>query len=240
MAEQVAHLVETKPNASIGFPTGRTPTRMYELLVGISKDRRLDWQNTHCFALDDYLDADEQHSFQSYLESNLYAHLRIPNSNKHNPRFTDDYDRLIASCGGLDLILLGVGTNGHIAFNEPSTPKNSWTHCIWLTQSTRTHNQEFFENKSKVPEKAVTMGVSTILGAREIILMAFGEDKREIVEQAFDDVVDPKIPASFLLLHQKVSLYTDFELSAISKNLARMTTPDGLCRSNSAKQNDID
>jgi|AGTN01.1.fsa_nt_gi 6-phosphogluconolactonase/Glucosamine-6-phosphate isomerase/deaminase len=213
VAETVIDLVTKKPDACLGLPTGATPLRMYVHLAKLSSSKSVDWSHVRCFALDDYLNADDGETFQSYLEENLYKHLNLTEANKHNPRFVDDYDGLIAACGGLDLTVLGIGTNGHIAFNEPSTPMQSWTHCTWLEQSTRIHNEKFFDDPNEVPKTGVTMGISTILASKRIILMAFGDEKKTIIEKAFQDrVPDSEIPASFLLLHNRVNIFTDFDL----------------------------
>ncbi len=218
VALSVSDLVAQKPNACIGFPTGRTPTIMYRYLVELTKARRIDWSRVQCLALDDYLDTDEKYSFQTYLSKHLYNPLKIPPDNCHNPRFTDGYDALINRLGGLDLTLLGVGTNGHIAFNEPTTPRLSWTHCVWLTSSTRVAAQSSFGKLEDVPERGVTIGISTILASRKIILMAFGEEKRDILNQAFANVASSNIPVSYLLLHKDVSLFTDLDLYAPWRN----------------------
>jgi glucosamine-6-phosphate deaminase len=123
----------------------------------------------------------------------------------------DDYDGLIASEGGLDLTLLGIGTNGHIAFNEPGTPLNSWTHSILLTESTRKANQSYFDESTSVPYRAVTMGIQTILSSKKLILIVSGEKKRAILERALLGEVDRNIPASYLSLHPHVTVLTDFD-----------------------------
>jgi len=213
VAEAVIALVTKKPNACLGLPTGATPLRMYAHLAKLTRNKSVDWSGVRCFALDDYLNADDDETFQRYLEENLYKHLNLNDANKHNPRFVDDYDALIEQCGGLDLTVLGIGTNGHIAFNEPDTPMQSWTHCTWLAQSTRIHNEKFFDDPNEVPKTGVTMGISTILSSKRIILMAFGDEKKTIIEKAFHDrEPDSDIPASFLLLHDRVNIFTDFDL----------------------------
>jgi glucosamine-6-phosphate deaminase len=213
VAEAIIELVTKKPDACLGLPTGNTPVRMYGHLARLSKAGDVDWSKVKCFALDDYLNADDDETFQRYLEEKLYNHINISEGNKHNPRFVDDYDSLIAQCGGLDLTVLGIGTNGHIAFNEPDTPMFSWTHCTWLAQSTRVHNEKFFQDLDEVPKVGVTMGISTILGSKRIILMAFGEEKKPIIEKAFgENDPHPDVPASFLLLHKRVNIFTDFDL----------------------------
>jgi glucosamine-6-phosphate deaminase len=116
---------------------------------------------------------------------------------------------LIASVGGLDLTILGIGQNGHIAFNEPGTPLWSWTHSIWLTESTLQANAEFF--KGTPPTKAVTMGIQTILGSKKLILMATGKKKANILARALRGPVTPEVPASFLQKHKNLLVMTDFE-----------------------------
>ncbi len=208
-AQKLVEQIRKKPNSNLGLPTGRTPKRMYQHVVRLSQEMGLDWSKVHCFALDDYLETLEDYSFQKYLEQNLYQHIDLPGTNKHNPRFHDDYDRLIDKHGGLDLTVLGIGANGHIAFNEPGTPQASYTQCIWLDEISRNSLKDGFPDASEVPTKAVTMGISTILSSKSIIMLAFGEEKKEVLKRAFGNGVDPAIPASFLVLHNNVSILTD-------------------------------
>jgi glucosamine-6-phosphate deaminase len=141
----------------------------------------------------------------------LYQYTNVQDHNKFNPSACDDYDSLIESKGGLDLTILGLGANGHIAFNEPGTPLESWTHSIWLTESTRKANQSYFAAGTTVPHRAVTMGIRTILNSRKLILIASGAHKKDILEQALLGSLDPNIPASYLSLHPHVTVLTDFE-----------------------------
>lgn len=212
-AEAIARLLTDKPNAAIGLPTGRTPLGCYKLLAEWSKSGKLDWSRAKCFALDDYLDAQESKSFAHYLEENLYKHTNLPSQSKFNPRFCDDYDALIADVGGLDLTLVGIGHNGHVAFNEPGTPLSSWTHCLLLTESTRTANSSFFGTLDQTPRRAITMGISTILASRQIILLASGMDKQKIMHSAFYGAIGTDVPASFLQNHFNVNVITDFDYS---------------------------
>lgn len=205
----VADQIRANPHSNLGLPTGRTPILMYEHLVRLTQEDNLDWSNVHCFALDEYLDSPGDHSFQTYLETNLYDKAGVPKANQHNPSLFDDYDRLILERGGLDLAVLGVGNNGHIAFNEPGTPHLSFTQCIWLDESSRRVLSESFGSIDKTPTRAVTMGISTILGSRSIIMLAFGADKKAVLERAFANGVTPEIPASYLKLHDKVCILTD-------------------------------
>lgn len=212
IAAVVKAQLEEKPDSRLGLPTGNSPLGCYHLLARMSEDKNVDWSQAQCFALDDYLESDEAISFQHFLETNLYQFTNLKAENKFNPRQVDNYDELIAEKGGLDLTLLGIGTNGHIAFNEPGTPLESWTHSIWLTESTRRANQSYFSQATKVPYKAVTMGIRTILSSRKLILIASGEKKKDILERALLGEVTADIPASYLSLHPHVTVLTDFDL----------------------------
>jgi glucosamine-6-phosphate deaminase len=211
MAEAISKQLRAKPNSNLGLPTGGSPLGGYKLLSKWSLDKRLDWSQVKCFALDDYLDAEEDESFEYYLEENLYKNTNLPSWHKFNPRHTDNYDSLIEENGGLDLTILGLGQNGHIAFNEPGTPKASWTHCTWLAESTRKANQTYFGPEEEVPRRALTMGIETILASRKIILIASGKQKHATLERALLGIVDVNVPASFLSLHPDVTVISDFE-----------------------------
>ncbi|MGD9680378.1 MAG: glucosamine-6-phosphate deaminase [Candidatus Obscuribacterales bacterium] len=212
VAGLIAAEVASNPSICLGLPTGRTPAKMYAELVKLSRQNNLDWSRVCGFALDEYLDVDETQSFSHYLSVNLYDGVGLPAANRFNPSESgDDYDALIAARGGLDITILGIGLNGHIAFNEPGTPAESWTHSIVLTPSTIDANRELFKGAGRIPTRAVTMGISTILGSRRIILMAFGEKKRSILDQALTGPISPEIPASFLQQHDSLQVFTDFE-----------------------------
>lgn len=211
IAEAIARQLKIKPDSNFGLPTGRSPVGCYQILSQWSQAGTLDWSKTKCFALDDYIDVDEEQSFHYFLESNLYSNTNLPRENRFSPRNQDDYDRLIADLGGWDLCVLGLGTNGHIAFNEPGTPQLSWTHCHWLTQSTREANASAFGGADKVPTRAITIGIETILASRSIILIASGEKKKTALTRALSGEVTPQIPASFLALHPQVKVFRDFE-----------------------------
>ncbi len=208
IAEVVRDQLRRKPNSCLGLPTGRTPTGCYKILSDWTREGSIDWSQARAFGLDEYYDVDESVSFRGYLEANLYRNINLPAEARHNPLFADNYDGLISQSGGLDLTILGIGTNGHIAFNEPGTPLSSWTHGVLLTESTRTANAEFF--KDQIPTKAVTMGISTILNSKQIILAVSGKQKKAIIEQALSGPVTAQVPASFLQLHNNVVVISDF------------------------------
>ncbi len=212
VAEAIARQLKIKPDSRFGLPTGRSPVGCYQILCEWSQAGTLDWSQCKCFALDDYIEVVEEQSFHYFLESNLYSKTNLPKENRFSPRNQDDYDGVIADQGGLDLCVLGLGTNGHIAFNEPGTPQLSWTHCHWLTQSTREANAAAFGGADKVPTRAITIGIETILASRSIILIASGEKKKTALIKALSGEVTAQVPASFLALHPQVRVFRDFAL----------------------------
>lgn len=211
VADDVAHQLKRKPDSCFGLPTGKSPVKAYDYLSQRSASGELDWSKSWCFALDDYLECDEDRTFQRYLETHLYRSTNLPPEHRFNPRFCDAYDDLIASHGGLDLTILGLGTNGHIAFNEPSTPFQSYTHSMWLTESTREANKAYFEGSKSVPLTGVTMGIATIMASKQIILLVIGEQKRGILNQALGGTVDTNVPASILCRHPNLKVLCDFQ-----------------------------
>ncbi|HEY9715036.1 MAG TPA: 6-phosphogluconolactonase, partial [Chroococcales cyanobacterium] len=211
LAETVAEQLKNKPESCLGLPTGRSPQGCYKLLGQWSQAGKVDWSRASCFALDDYMEADESISFQTFLETHLYKFTNLTAGQKHNPRDVDDYDSLIEQHGGLDLTLLGLGTNGHIAFNEPHTPLESFTHCIWLTESTRTANKSYFPENVTIPHRAISMGIRTILNSKRIILVVSGKNKKQALEKSLCGTPAPAVPASFLCLHPNLTVIKDFE-----------------------------
>jgi glucosamine-6-phosphate deaminase len=210
LAETIKQELLAKPNCNLGLPTGRTPLLGYKILCQWSSTNNFDWQFVKCFALDEYVDVPEDKTFQYYLNQNLYVHTNIQKKHCFSPIQECDYDQLIAEQGGLDLTILGMGRNGHIAFNEPGTVLHTWTHSIWLTESTRLANAEFFKKSDDIPKKAVTIGIQTILNSRKIVLVVSGENKKEVLQKALSGPVTSEIPASFLQTHQNLHVLADF------------------------------
>lgn len=211
LAEKILAVVRDKPSACLGLPTGRTPKLCYEYLTNWSRKGEIDWSNIRCFGLDEYLDTDEQHTFRKFLEDNLYKNGNFNPENLFNPLTENNYDKLIADRGGLELTILGLGQNGHIAFNEPGTPFNSWTHTAQLTHSTKVANGEFFGGLERVPQHAVTMGIQTILASRRIILVVAGANKVSVLREAMRGPITPSLPASFLQLHKQLEVLSEFQ-----------------------------
>jgi glucosamine-6-phosphate deaminase len=215
VAEQIKKQIKEKCDSTLAIPAGHSPRGYYDLLARDWQKEKTDWQKIKCFALDDYLGTDEIYSFQTFLETNLYKHVNLPAKSKYNPRFCDNYDQLIANSGGIDLCLLGLGPNGHIAFNEPPTCATSWTHCVFLTEATKKANKGDFEQNNRaqfsiMPERAVTIGIATILASKRIILAVSGEHKRAVLTKALHGPLDAMLPASYLTTHKELLVITDF------------------------------
>jgi glucosamine-6-phosphate deaminase len=210
-AEAIAEQLKRKPNSCFGLPTGHTPLGCYSLLSDWSAAGKLDWSQSYCFALDDYVDVSPEYSFDHYLQTNLYGNTNLPASHSFNPSRADNYDQLIEEHGGLDLAIIGIGNNGHIAFNEPGTPPNSWTHCLWLAESTRKANASFFASPNQVPKMAITMGIATLLSSRKLLLIASGQHKADIIHKAFSGPITQEIPASYLQGHSNLTIITDLK-----------------------------
>ena len=169
--------------------------------------------------LDEYkgLSRDNDQSYYYFMHQNLFDHVNIPAENTYLPNGMEpdsqkecqEYTDLLQSLGGVDLQLLGIGHNGHIGFNEPGEAFDKQVHCVNLTQSTIEANKRFFASADDVPKQAYTMGIKTIMQAKKILIVASGEDKAEIVRDAFFGPITPKVPASVLQLHNDVTLVAD-------------------------------
>ena len=194
---------------NLGLPTGGTPIGMYKELV---KDDQLSWFNVSTFNLDEYMGIDSNHpeSYVNFMKRNLHDHIDIDSNKIYFPIYTRLYDEFIERNGGLDLTILGIGTNGHLAFNEPCSPFNSKTRTVNLSQQTIEDNARFFDSIDEVPTQAVTMGLNTIMKSREILLIAQGKKKLDIILKAMFGEITPKIPASILQNHENLTiLYCD-------------------------------
>lgn len=237
-ANEVAKLIREKQEknlpAVIGFATGSTPKVMYAELVRMHRTEGLSFKNVIAFNLDEYYPIDPA-AFQSYrrfMKVNLFDHVDIDPKNIHIPDGTinkdevkshcQQYEEMIEQAGGIDLQILGIGINGHIGFNEPGSSIYSKTRLIALDNSTRIANSYEFPNLSQVPRLALTMGISTILKAKKIILLAFGDAKSEIIQKAVEGSVTEQIPASLLQQHSDTTIVLE-EISASS--LTRFRSP---------------
>ncbi len=228
-ARQVAATLNSKPNAVLGLATGSSPLGLYRELVRMHQDEGLDFSQVTTFNLDEYVGLSKNHpqSYHYFMHDNLFRHINISPQNIYIPSGTTDnyqafcdwYEKRIVECGGIDLQLLGIGTDGHIAFNEPSSSLGSRTRIKTLAKSTIDDNARFFEQPEDVPIYAITMGVGTILEAREIVLVANGINKAQAVAQAVEGPVTSMITASALQMHESVQVYLDRDAASQLKML---------------------
>lgn len=223
MSRKAANIISAqvimKPACVLGLATGSTPIGTYAQLVEWYRKGDLDFSEVTTVNLDEYkgITRDNEQSYYYFMNDNLFSKVNInlertflpdgmePDSDKA----CADYNRIIASVGGVDLQLLGLGHNGHIGFNEPGMAFEAETHCVNLTESTMKANQRFFASMDDVPRQAYTMGIKTIMQAKKILVVVSGEDKAEIVKEAFFGPITPKVQASVLQLHNDVTIVAD-------------------------------
>ena len=221
----IAASIALKPNLVLGLPTGRTPVEMYKELVMIYQNGFVDFKYVTTFNLDEYvgIGKSDRNSFYSYMQNNLFRYVNIDKKNIHIPNGMAKnlsleckrYEDSIRRYGPIDLIILGIGHNGHIGFNEPSDEFVPETHIEQLTKRTRTANAKYFGSIDRVPHKAITMGLGTIMSSRKIILIASGRDKAETIKRALKGSITPQFPASVLRLHQDCTFLVDRDAASI-------------------------
>lgn len=225
VANRIASLIKEKQSkgekAVLGLATGATPVRVYKELVRLHKEEGLSFQNVVTFNLDEYypMQPTADQSYVTFMKKNLFDHVDIPQENINIPdgtlapnevqAFCVAYEQKISDLGGLDIQILGIGRTGHIGFNEPGSAPNSGTRLVILDDLTRRDASRDFGGKENVPTKAITMGVGTIFKAKDIILMAWGENKASIVKEAVEGEISSKIPATFLQLSNSVEFILD-------------------------------
>jgi glucosamine-6-phosphate deaminase len=225
-AERVAEVLAGNAAAVLGLPTGRTPMHLYRLLARLGDEGALDFGRATTFNLDEFLGIGPDHpgSYHAYMRQHLFAHVNLPSVRVHLLRGdTSDpvgecerYEADIESAGGIDLQLLGIGSNGHIGFNEPGPCLMARTHRASLRPGTRRANAIFFGGDANaVPEEALSMGMGTILQARRIVLMATGKSKARAVARTVSGPLTTRVPASFLQLHRDVELICDHAAAAL-------------------------
>ena len=218
-AHMVSELHNTKPNAVLGMATGSTPLGLYQELVRMYQRGQLDFSRVITFNLDEYVGLPVNHlqSYAYFMQENFFKHVNVQPQNITVPSgttsnysaFCDWYERRITECGGIDLQILGIGSDGHIAFNEPTSSLSSRTRLKTLSKYTIDDNARFFERREDVPVYAITMGVGTILEARQLLLVASGKSKARAVAQAVEGPVSSMITASALQLHRDATVIAD-------------------------------
>ncbi len=230
-ARIAAEQIRAKPDAVLGLPIGSTPVGLYRELVRMHREEKLSFAQVRAFNLIEYLGLAPDHpqSSHRFMREHLFDHVDIQPANLYAPSgLAEDidghcawYEKRISECGGIDLEVLGIGTDGHIAFNEPGSALNSRTRRVALARQTMDDNARFFKSRQDVPMMAVSMGIGTILEARRILLLANGPNKAGILTAALEGIVNEMCPASALQLHEHVIVLADE--SAASKLSAAVT-----------------
>ena len=218
-AKIVADVMTKKPNAILGLATGSTPVGMYQELIALNKAGKIDFKNITTVNLDEYypIDPTNDQSYRYFMNDNLFNHVNIDKNKTFVPQGNAKdgeeeairYEIFVRSLGGADIQVLGIGRNGHIAFNEPDTELVPVTHVTNLTEDTIDANARFFASADEVPKQALTMGMGTILSAKKIIILANGKGKHDAVMKMLKGTVTTSCPASFLNLHDDVTVLCD-------------------------------
>jgi len=220
LARRIAEELSANPRLVLGLPTGRTPIGLYQELVSLHAHGRADFSAARTFNLDEFfgIPNSSPHSYRHFMERHLFSRINLPASHVHFLNGVADnaeaecarYEAAIAAEGGIDLQVLGIGTNGHIGFNEPARELQSRTHHARLRPETRRSNAALFGgDAARVPDAALSMGMATILQARAIVLVATGRSKAQCVQQMLEGPVTTELPASFLQLHRSVDVMLD-------------------------------
>lgn len=221
-ANMLIERIEKVEKPVVGLATGSTPEGMYANLVKKYKAGEISFANVVTFNLDEYagLSKDDPMSYQYFMYKNLFKDVDIKSENIHIPnglaedleKECEQYEVLIQQEGKIDVQILGLGLNGHIGFNEPGTSFDSRTHVVELEESTRIANSRFFNSLDEVPKKALTMGIGTIMEAKEIIFIVNGEKKADILRKVVHGEVTENVPASILQRHPNITLITDIDV----------------------------
>lgn len=217
----IADTIKNKPDSVLGLATGGTLVGCYQELVRMHKEEGHDFSRVVTFNLDEYIGLAPTHpqSYRYFMDENLFNHVNIkmentniPDGLSDNPQKTcNEFEEAIRRSGGIDLQLLGIGANGHIAFNEPGSSFDSKTRIVELSEKTREDNARFFESKSDVPKRAISMGIGTIRKADQILLIASGKRKAEAVAKALEGPIKEDVPASILQKHPDCKFIIDEE-----------------------------
>lgn len=225
VAQEIAKLIRTKQTSGttcvLGLATGSTPIRVYKELIRMHREEGLSFKGVATFNLDEYypMAPDAPQSYRKFMRDNLFDHVDIDQSKTHVPdgtlaadqvdAYCAKYEQMIRDSGGIDVQLLGLGRTGHIGFNEPGSVRESRTRKVHLDPLTRKDAAKDFGGEEKVPTLAVTMGVASILDAKRVILLAFGEAKASIAARSFQGEITEEVTASFLQQHGNVEVHLD-------------------------------
>lgn len=210
--------LKKKPNLVLGLATGTSPIKLYKLMIEDNLEGNTTYADVKTFNLDEYIGLSEDHeqSYRYFMNQTLFNHLDILTENTYVPQGVGDpcqnaeeYDEILKDLGPADIQILGIGSNGHIAFNEPGTDFNLTTHITDLTKSTIEDNSRLFNDINEVPTKALTMGISSIMKAKKIILLAFGEKKADAIKKLLSGEITSEFPASILNNHNNTCIICD-------------------------------
>lgn len=218
-AKIIAGVVREKPRAVLGLATGSTPLSTYKELIRMHKEQGLDFSQVVTFNLDEYIGLPPEHnqSYHYFMQENFFKHINIPSGNVHIPNgmaedlleACEQYERDIKEAGGIDIQLLGIGANGHIAFNEPGSSLGSRTRVKALDEKTIQDNARFFEHIDDVPKFAITMGIGTIMDSRRIVLLADKASKARAISITVEGPVTALVPATIVQLHPRATIIVD-------------------------------
>ncbi len=218
-ANIISAQVIMKPDAVLGLATGSSPVGTYKQLIEWYKKGDLDFSEVKTINLDEYkgVAPDDEHSYYHFMHENLFDHINIRPENTNIPNGLEEdvdkecnrYDNVINESGGIDLQLLGIGSNGHIGFNEPGIAFDKSTHCVALTENTIKANSRFFDSEDDVPRYAYSMGIKNIMQAKSILLIASGANKADALYESLFGPITPSVPASILQLHNNVYIVAD-------------------------------
>ncbi|WP_416149987.1 glucosamine-6-phosphate deaminase [Salipaludibacillus sp. HK11] len=221
VANIIIQRIRDHSELTLGLATGGTPIETYKYLIEDHQQNNTSYQNVCTFNLDEYIGIEptDHNSYHFYMQSNLFDHIDIPTRQTHIPNGKakgiiaecEAYEAKIQSKDGIDLQLLGIGTNGHIGFNEPGTSFDTSTQVVQLADATRQANARYFKSVEKVPKKAITMGIGTIMKSKEILLLVSGKNKRKALERLINGEIDPIFPASILNHHPSVTVVADHD-----------------------------
>ena len=223
-AELLASVVKETNKPVLGLATGGTPAGMYKEIIRMNQAKEVDFANTTTFNLDEYfpIRKESDQSYDYFMKVNLFNHINIDQSNTHIPDGSaadceaecEAYDAKVRATGGVDMQVLGIGSNGHIAFNEPADNFPTKTQKTDLTEGTIQDNARFFDNIDDVPKEAITMGIGTIMNSKRIMLLASGATKAGVIKEMILGTVTPQIPASILQFHKDVTIILDEEAAS--------------------------
>ena len=218
-ADLIVNMLIDKPQAKFGFATGSTPIGLYENLAKAEKEGEISFKYSKSVNLDEYIGIDKENdqSYQYFMNENLFNKVSFKEGTTHLPyapeadeKYAKEYDKLLDEFGQRDVQILGLGPNGHLAFNEPAEKLNQRKSIIKLSDETIKANSRFFESEDDVPKYAISMGMADVFNAKMLVVLASGKNKHEVVKRIIEeDTIYPEFPASFLHLHPNVYLFVD-------------------------------